>query len=292
MAHRGNAPTANASRKPTRENENPLPDYLYRDMNTNINNDMTKAVMPGRKSPVRLATTELLTDGVKERLQVYDRTCSTFYMIVGSAYNCAHSAMVDAVNELKTTKWWRHNIKKESKAALQCYDVLNRRLRLQLSDRYLLWLDVTDSVYEEMQPHIRNLFFVCDAALLRNGIEDHRLRALMLTASAVIDVARNTFDDVMETSRRAIGVDLTPLFAEGTFKDVQHHWNNCVAPMLVTPGHEDLDLHDDANCRLAVDVILARMADLDMFDRAGAYGMQYNEEVVRKYGGMDKEKET
>lgn len=260
-------------------------------MNTSLNNTIAKAIMPGKEKPVRLTTAKHIADSMEERLRVFDRTCSTFYMIVGSAYNCAQSAMTDVVEELRKTRWWRHRVKQEAKAALQCYDEFNRRMRLQLTDRYTLWLDVSDAVYEEMQPHIRNMFFSCDAALLKNGIEEHRLRALMLTASMMIDVARRTFEEVMDTARRAMGTDLRPLFVGGTFADVQHHWNNCIAPLLNTPGHEELDLHDDKNCRLAVDVILARMSDLDMYDRAGAYGMQYNGEVVKKYGGTDKEED-
>ncbi len=255
-------------------------------MSVSLNKTIAKAIGPWDEKPVRLTTAERMADETKRRLEVYDHTCSTFYMIVGSAYNCAQSAMADAVEELRKTKYFRHKMKQDANAAMRCYEDFNRRMRLQLGDRYTLWLDVTDAIYEEMQPHIRNLFFSCEAALMKNGIAGHRLRALMLTASTMIDVARHTFEDVMNTSRKEIGVDLSPLFAGGTFKDVERHWHDCMKPMLDTPGHEDLDLQNERNCRLAVDVILARMADMDMYERAGAYGVQYNAEVVEKYEAL------
>ena len=125
---------------------------------------------------------------VEEMQRRISRCSVLFFVICGAAYNCAQSAMVDAYEVLSKTKYWRHGVKKGVKQALSAYDRWNVHVKHQAGETYGLWLDTTDAVYDEMRPHIQKLFFSVDAELLRLNVDDHRLKAHMLTAMTVIEI--------------------------------------------------------------------------------------------------------
>lgn len=51
-------------------------------------------------------------DVARRILKDIDERCSMYYIIIGSVYNLAQSAMVDAMPLLKESKWWRFEVKK------------------------------------------------------------------------------------------------------------------------------------------------------------------------------------
>ena len=50
----------------------------------------------------------------KRVLKEIDEQCSLYYIVIGSVYNLAQSAMVDAMQLLKQSKHYKHEIKRNS----------------------------------------------------------------------------------------------------------------------------------------------------------------------------------
>ena len=127
--------------------------------------------------PTGCFNTFRLTEHQAERTHAkIDRCCSFYYITCGSVYNVAQSAMVDAAAELRERPdIFRHRLKYNVRRALAAYDVWNRKMECQLADRYQLWLDISDKVDEEMQPHITKLYWAIKAVLMKRNIPDYAL---------------------------------------------------------------------------------------------------------------------
>ena len=222
-------------------------------------------------------------DLARRTLERIDEQCSLYYIIIGSVYNLAQSAMVDAVGLLKGSKWWRHEVKRDANAALAAYDAWNQKMRLKLSDRYQLWLDLSDNVADRIGPDVQKLRWSYEALLMKHRVEPYAMMAAMLTASTMNDIASLTFDKFLRDGSRATGVDMTAIFArESSFKAVEANWARACAPVMRCHGG-DIDCNKDANCRLAADIVSRKLARFDMYEEACGYGAELNGDVVERY---------
>lgn len=221
-----------------------------------------------------------LAEGQAERTRnKIDRCCSLYYITCGSVYNVAQSAMVDAAAELRSRPdIFRHKLKYNVRRALAAYDVWNGKMARQLTDRYQLWLDISDKVDEEMQPHIQKLFFAIKAVLMKRRVPDYALRARCETALVVCKLARTYTDAVFAHMRETVGVDVGSFFFAGAdFSDVTHLWEEAFTGYLATADGEDkIDFNDDPNCRLALDVLDRMLSEQRVFNRAGEYALHLN----------------
>lgn len=72
-----------------------------------------------------------------ELLKRIDRYCSLYYITMGSVYNIAQTAMVDAYNAIKDDKkLYRQQTKQYINKALAAYDTWDSKMRFVLADRY------------------------------------------------------------------------------------------------------------------------------------------------------------
>lgn len=106
-----------------------------------------------------------------------------YYIIIGSVYNLAQSAMVDAMPLLKESKWWRFEVKKNANAALGAYDSWNSKMKLKLWDKYQMWLDVSDAVADKMKVDVQKLRWSYDALLMR--AEDRGAHTEILSSDCI-----------------------------------------------------------------------------------------------------------
>lgn len=82
----------------------------------------------------------------EELLRSIDRYCSLYYITMGSAYNIAQTAMIDAYNAIKDDKkLYRQQTKQSINKALAAYNTWDAKMRFVLADRYQLWLDLSDA---------------------------------------------------------------------------------------------------------------------------------------------------
>lgn len=222
-------------------------------------------------------------DVMKRTMDAVNDQCSLYYIIIGSVYNLAQSSMLDAKVLLQETKHWKHEVKRDVNKALAAYDAWNSKMKVQLWDRYQMWLDISDDVAEKMKMHVQKLRWSYDAVLMKHNDTEHLLKAHLLTALTMNDLALSTFRKYIADGSEKTKVDMSLLFSkEGSFKDVAKNWENAVRRVLKCSGG-DIDCNKDNNCVLAADIISRKLADFGMYEEACGYGAEYNPEVIEKY---------
>lgn len=222
-------------------------------------------------------------DVMKRTMDAVNDQCSLYYIIIGSVYNLAQSSMLDAKVMLQETKHWKHEVKRDVNKALAAYDAWNSKMKVQLWDRYQMWLDISDDVAEKMKMHVQKLKWSYDAVLMKHNDTEHLLKAHLLTALTMNDLALSTFKKYIADGSEKTKVDMSLLFSkESSFKDVAKNWENAVRRVLKCSGG-DIDCNKDSNCVLAADIISRKLADFGMYEEACGYGAEYNPEVIEKY---------
>ncbi len=222
-------------------------------------------------------------DVMKRTMDAVNDQCSLYYIIIGSVYNLAQSSMLDAKVMLEETKHWKHEVKRDVNKALAAYDTWNSKMKAQLRDRYQMWLDISDDVAEKMKMHVQKLRWSYDAVLMRYNDTEHLLKAHLLTALTMNDLALLTFRKYIADGSEKTKVDMSLLFSkESSFKDVAKNYENAVRRVLKCSGG-DIDCNKDNNCQLAADIISRKLANFGMYEEACGYGAEYNPEVIEKY---------
>ena len=222
-------------------------------------------------------------DVMKRTMDAVNDQCSLYYIIIGSVYNLAQSSMLDAKVLLQETKHWKHEVKRDVNKALAAYDAWNSKMKVQLWDRYQMWLDISDDVAEKMKMHVQKLRWSYDAVLMKHNDTEHLLKAHLLTALTMNDLALSTFRKYIADGSEKTKVDMSLLFSkESSFKDVAKNWENAVRRVLKCSGG-DIDCNKDNNCVLAADIISRKLANFGMYEEACGYGAEYNPEVIEKY---------
>lgn len=222
-------------------------------------------------------------DVMKRTMDAVNDQCSLYYIIIGSVYNLAQSSMLDAKVMLEETRHWKHEVKRDVNKALAAYDAWNSKMKVQLRDRYQMWLDISDDVAEKMKMHVQKLKWSYDAVLMKHNDTEHLLKAHLLTALTMNDLALSTFRKYIADGSEKTKVDMSLLFSkDSSFKDVATNWEKAVRRVLKCSGG-DIDCNKDSNCVLAADIISRKLADFKMYEEACGYGAEYNPEVIEKY---------
>lgn len=178
---------------------------------------------------------------------------------------------------------WKHEVKRDVNKALAAYDTWNSKMKVQLRDRYQMWLDISDDVAEKMKMHVQKLKWSYDAVLMKHNDTEHLLKAHLLTALTMNDLALSTFRKYIADGSEKTKVDMSLLFSkESSFEDVAKNWEKAVRRVLKCSGG-DIDCNKDSNCVLAADIISRKLADFKMYEEACGYGAEYNPEVIEKY---------
>lgn len=219
----------------------------------------------------------------EELLKSIDRYCSLYYITMGSAYNIAQTAMIDAYNAIKEDKkLYRQKTKQSINKALAAYNAWDAKMRLVLADRYQLWLDLSDASDAELKPLVTTLYYCIDNYFLKNNVPKSKIIARMETAMVLIDVAVNLFKNLFDNIQKKIGADLRPMFNDGSALELQHNWNNAMQSVVNSvPGMPNVDINDDADSVQAAKNIVMKLSNEGVYDRAGDYALQMNPEYYR-----------
>ena len=225
----------------------------------------------------------IIAPSVKQKekiLRSIDRYCSLYYITMGSAYNIAQTAMIDAYNAIKEDKkLYRQQTKQSINKSLAAYNTWDAKMRFVLADRYQLWLDLSDASEAELKPLVTTLYYCIDNYFLKNQVPKSKIVARMEAAMVLIDVAVSLFRNLFDNVRKKIGVDLRPAFNEGNALELQHNWNNAMQSVINTiPGMPDIDINDDADSVQAAKNIITKLTNEGIYDRAGEYALQLNPE--------------
>lgn len=225
----------------------------------------------------------VIAPSVKQKeklLKSIDRYCSLYCITMGSAYNIAQTAMIDALGEIKEDKkLYRQKTKQSINKALAAYNAWDAKMRFVLADRYQLWLDLSDASEAELKPLVKTLYYCIDNYFLKNHVPKSKIVARMEAAMVLIDVAVSLFRNLFDNIQKRIGIDLRPDFNEGNALDLQHNWNNAMQSVINSiPGMPDIDINDDADSVQAAKNIITKLSNEGIYDRAGEYALQLNPE--------------
>lgn len=216
----------------------------------------------------------------EEILKSIDHYCSLYYITMGSAYNIAQTAMIDAYNAIKEDKkLYRQQTKQSINKALAAYNTWDTKMRFALADRYQLWLDLSDASEAELKPLVTTLYYCIDNYFLKNKVPKSKIIARMETAMVLIDIAVNLFRNLFDNIEKKIGMDLRQAFNEGNALELQRNWNNAIQFVINSvTGMPDIDINDDADSVQAAKNIVTKISNEGIYDRAGEYALQVNPE--------------
>lgn len=227
---------------------------------------------------------QLTPQALQRQQQEIDRCCSLYYIIIGSIYNIAQSAMIDAYTYIRRDPRYRHQTKQDINYAIQAYEKWDHRMRQTLGDRYQLWLDISDAIAEYIQHDVQVLLYAFDDHLMHHNIPDHLFIATVENSLTIVQMAQQTFETMFDDFQRKCHIDLRPLFNTGNFQDIQFRWRRAVRTFLKTPdNHPDINFNDSTRVTLAYDILIRKLYDPDTYNIASRSALQLNQDICRKY---------
>ena len=227
---------------------------------------------------------QLTPQAIQRQQQEIDRCCSLYYVIIGSIYNIAQSAMIDAYTYIRRDPRYRHQTKQDINYAIQAYEKWDHRMRHTLGDRYQLWLDISDAIAEYIQHDVQVLLYAFDDHLMHHNIPDHLFIATVENSLTIVQMAQQTFETMFDDFQRKCHIDLRPLFNTGNFQDIQFRWRRAVRTFLKTPdNHPDINFNDSPRVTLAYDILIRKLSDPDTYNIASRSALQLNQDICRKY---------
>lgn len=237
-------------------------------------NDTQRITAPA-DNYLRGLTTKKMID---EQIQLVDRGCSLYYVMMGGIYNVMNSAMVDAMFLVKQNKrFYRQRIKQDFNMAVKCFNDWITKMKLKLGDRFQLWLDVSDKIDDELRMDVKKLTFAFDNWLLKNGEPDNKLKASLQTVITLIDISDVTCDKMFKSIQKNISCDIRPLFKGATMANVKFYWNRACEPILKCEDNKKvINFNDSPDCDLAVKVLIQKISNENLYNDASNYALQLN----------------
>lgn len=214
----------------------------------------------------------------QETLARIDRSCSLYYVTMGSIYNVCQTAMVDARQVLKDDKsLYRHLVKFHVNEAFKAYDAWNASMQRVLKDRYQMWLDVSDSVDSDLSQRVQVLYYSIDNFFLKSHVPKSKIFARMETALVLLDIAHNTFQKLFQSIHDKVGVDISHMFAGADARNIYVAWHKAITQASrATPNFPDIDVNADPNSTQAVHNIINALTSERIYNRAGEYAIRLN----------------
>ena len=215
----------------------------------------------------------------QEWQRIIDECCSLFYPVMCSIYNAASAVMTDSLTLLRHRPEYRHNVKYHAIAAQKAYDKIESKIRLALADRYQLWLDISDEVYEELRPIINDMRASCARYLRYKHVADYDFKAALQVAVTINDIAVAVFSRLMRTFQNKVGFDISSFFIGGSFRDVAHHWELAVTPFLNTGDDSTVNLNKSVSFSRAAKSFMSTVTDYSLYNRTSDRALRLNPDM-------------
>lgn len=193
---------------------------------------------------------------------------SCAYSFVCCANDIAENAVVDAIAALREAGMYRQNIKMLCRRVTASFtDYHKSKERAMFSENRLkLWMELADKYCDELQPHVEKLYFQVWQSLLNAGHEGQRAQVMarVLTASALMNLATQNYDNYFTANARQTGADLRCLFRGGDLTPIANLWRQ-VADIVFKGNAGATELNDPSV--LAVQVRRRQLASLERMAR-------------------------
>lgn len=205
---------------------------------------------------------------------------SLYFVMVASIYSVAHGAMTDAFALLRPSRHFRHEVKRDANEAMKLYYNWERRLRtsLEQTEHWQLWLDLSDSVAEQIEPLIAALRDSIRAVMCSYGELEPDLMSSLLCSERLAVIADKALGMFVESVQRQTGIDISPMFSTmSEFAPVAAKWHAACSKLMerragATEG--TLNFAKFGECAKASARLEEALYDISIYDRAGAYSVK------------------
>lgn len=221
-------------------------------------------------------------------MEGWDRANSLVNTMIGIANEVARLAISDGIDAVKRAGLYRQRTKQ------LCNETFRRQERYEnihnqnFGDRLKMWLDYLDGTEDEYRRHIFNVYMAVKQALDRHRQKDSELKARLECGRICAELAVGQYDALMADLRERFGADYSPIFIEGRYSGPLATWRQLCDIYVKTDDPQDfINLNDDANLRLAADILAKKLSDHDVLNRIGKHALEQNLDVARKYASEE-----
>ena len=221
-------------------------------------------------------------------MEGFDRANSLVNTMIGVANEVARLAISDGIDAIKHAGLYKQKTKQlcnETFRRQEAYEAIHNS---NFGDRLKLWLDYLDGTEDEYRKHIFNIYMAVKMALDKHKQKNTELKAKLECGRICAELAVGQFDALMRDMKLKFGVDYSPLFIAGRYTDPLYTWKQVCNIYVKTDDPDDyINLNDDANLRLAADVLAHKLSDADVLNRIGKHALEQNIEVARRYANEE-----
>ena len=225
----------------------------------------------------------------QEVMRLFDRCNSLVNLVVGAANSMAGSALADAVDAARHSKYYKHEAKRELNMAVKYFEQYERMHHSNFGDRYRLFLDYLDATDDALCKHVGIGRMSLMQVMTRNNVEDADIKAYMETARCMAALACTTYDNVVEgmEKRASHAANFKAAFSPARLTNVLFHLDRASKIIVVHNGSDVVDLNGDPNCSLAMEIIQKKLSSEDTLNRAGYIAIKENPDCAKYMSDED-----
>lgn len=193
--------------------------------------------------------------------------------MVGGFASIVQTQITDTYNLVRADKkLFRFEAKKRITEAKEYSDQLIAAFKhhMKETDLYQFWLDITDSLEEDLRPDVQKCFFALDNQFLKHDIKEHILFTNVLMADTLCSMLQRAigrFADMMREMNGVLVFNLAERFLE-PIKGVRSRMRNAME--ILYPAKIDNEVFADCAGQfdLGFDVIGLKVLDYERANKA------------------------
>lgn len=217
-------------------------------------------------------------------MQGFDRTNALVNVVVGIANEVARLAICDGIDAIKQAGLYKQKTKQLCNETVRRQEEYETVHNSGFGERLGMWLDYLDGTEREYRHHIFVLYNAVKMALDRHKQSNAELKARLECGLICAELAVGQFDQLMHDMKQEFRVDYTPIFIKGRYTGPLRTWKQiCEIYVKTDDPDEVIDLNQDANLRLAADVLSRKLSDSDLLNRLGEQAIRQNLDVAKNY---------
>lgn len=222
----------------------------------------------------------VLTDG-KKAWRVFEELNTIINLVVGGINTIAGKSMSDAIERVKVTGYFRHDVKSNLNKCVKMYFDYEKRHLTNFENNKRLFLDYLDYVENNIQKDV-DIFRISIKSLLdKYGETESELKSYVEAARTLLNLACHIYDAQIDVAReKAPTIDYNSYMYPARLTGVAKHFENAADVICKTRKDVVIDLNEDKNCVLAFRTIQAKITSEDFINKAGYEALKLNPENI------------
>lgn len=227
----------------------------------------------GRKDYVKTEKT------LEEVEDVFNKLKGTLNIVVGAANTVAGKLLVDLDEWMRdNTTIYRQKVKHHLKMAIRAFEAYEKLYYRDFKDKYEFFLDYLNEAEDELMPDIQRMYFSYKQVMDKAKEPQSELFAKIEVACDMFCICCEVYDRLIDDCIQRTGLNFDPYLNAARLTGSLHWMKELEKLVCHTTSGKNISLADDANSRLAVDVILRRLGDEDVLTRICSRALSYHPE--------------